>query len=111
MDVSVTNEGRQYNFGFYLWKFPGARPQSGDLAELIRTGQASVFERGAPNRNVVIRDAGIKLKLDGNRLTITIRGRDNVKRLFSSRPTEATFKITTPDTSPISQTIAIVYQD
>ena len=111
MDVSVTNDGRQFNFGFYLWKFPGAKPQSGDLAALIRTGQASVFERAAPNRNVRIMDADIKLKLEGNRLVITIHGRDDVKRLFSGHPTEATFKITTPDTSPVSQTIAIVYQN
>lgn len=111
MDVSITNEGREFTFGFYLWKRAGSVPGGGDLESLIGTGQATVFERSQPRRMTIVRDAGIKLKLDGQILKIAIRGRDNVKRLFSGRPAQATFKITLPDAEPIIQTIPIVYQD
>src|SRR5215217_1967374 len=34
MAVRVSNEGREYSFGFYLWKFPRSSPGSGDLSSL-----------------------------------------------------------------------------
>ncbi len=86
-------------------------PQSSDLSELIEAGQASVFERSQPGRMTIIRDAGIKLKLDGNLLTIRIRGQENTKRLFSSQPSEATFKLVVPNEAPVSETIAIAYEN
>jgi hypothetical protein len=111
MDVTLRNEGREYTFGFYLWKRAGASTQSGDLADLIEAGQASVFERSEPGRMTIIRDAGIKLKLDGTLLTIQIRGSENLKRLFSSKPSEATFKLRLPDEDLISEGIAIKYEN
>ena len=110
MDVRIRNEGREYTFGFYLWKRAGALQQSGDLYELIEAGQASVFERSARRRSIV-RDAGIKLKVERNLLTIRIRGDENIKRIFSSRPSEATFKLVIPDEAPVSETIAITYEN
>jgi hypothetical protein len=111
MDATVHNEGREYTFGFYLWKRAGAAAQSGDLSDLIKAGQASVFERSEPRRFTIIRDAGLKLKVDGNTLWIEIHGSDNVKRLFSSRPSDVTFKINVPGDAPISQTVQVSYQD
>jgi hypothetical protein len=111
LGLNVENNGTKYAFGFYLWKHAGAKPQSGSLSDLIKAGQTSVFGRTPEGINRIIRDAGIKSRLDKNLLIITIHGQKNVERLFSARPSEATFEIKVPDESPVSQTVAIVYQD
>jgi hypothetical protein len=110
-DVSVENEGRKFNFGFYLWKRAGATQESGSFSDLIRAGQQSVFGRPPEGMTPLIKDAGIKVKLDKNMLIIVIRGQKNVERLFSSRPAEVTFGIKLPDEAPTTQTAPIVYQD
>ncbi len=111
MDVGVENEGRKYAFGFYLWKRAGATPESGSLSELISAGQKSVFGRTPAGMNEIIREAGIKTKLDKNLLIITIRGQKNVERLFSAHPAEVTFEIKVPDETPTRKTVAVTYQD
>jgi hypothetical protein len=109
MDVAVENEGRKFAFGFYIWKRAGSEPQSGNLADLIRAGQKSVFGRTPQGMNSIIREAGIKTKLDKNMLIITIRGKENVERLFSAHPAEVTFEIKLPDETPTKKTVAVVY--
>jgi hypothetical protein len=74
-------------------------------------GQASVFERSQPGRFTIVRDAGLKLKVADNTLLIEIHGSENVKRLFSSRPSDIKFKIIVPGDAPVSQTVQVVYQD
>jgi hypothetical protein len=110
LDVGVENEGRKFNFGFYLWKRAGATQESGSFSDLIRAGQQSVFGRTPAGMNSIIRDAGIKVKLDKNMLIITIRGEKNVERLFSGRPSEVTFEIKVPDETPTKKTVPVVYQ-
>jgi hypothetical protein len=111
LDVGVENEGRKYNFGFYLWKRAGATPDSGSFSELMRAGQLSVFGRTPAGMNSIIRDAGIKTKLDKDMLIIAIRGKENVARLFSAHPAEVTFEIKVPDEAPMRKTVQVVYQD
>jgi hypothetical protein len=110
LDVTVKNDGKEYTFGFYLWKHPGASPGSGSLSDLISAGQKSLFERSEPRRMTIVRDADVRVKSKGDRVEITVRGEKNLQRLFSSRPTEVIFKIKYPDEAEISQTIPIVYQ-
>jgi hypothetical protein len=110
MSVKVSNEGQDYNFGFFLWKFPGARPKSGSLASLIDAGQESLFARMTNGHNGIVRDAGVKVKQEGDRVVIMVRGRKNVARLFSSRPAEVTFETALLDEPPISQTVPVVYE-
>ena len=111
LSVGVENEENKFSFGFYLWKRAGARPQAGSLSELIKAGQASVFGRTSAGMNSIIRDAGIKAKLDQDMLVITIRGKENVARLFSGRPAEVTFDIKVPDEAPTTKTVPVTYQD
>jgi hypothetical protein len=85
-------------------------PQSGTLSELIKAGQVSVFGRNAAGRFEIIREAGIKLKFAEDKLVVLIRGRENVERLFSGRPSEVTFEIKLPDEAPTSQTVPVIYQ-
>jgi hypothetical protein len=111
LSVAVENAGAKYSFGFYLWKRSGAQPQAGSLPELIRAGQTSVFERTPAGMNSIIRDAGIKARLDRDALVITIRGKENVGRLFSGRPAEVTFDVKVPDEAPTTKTVPVTYQD
>jgi len=110
MDVTVKNDGKEYTFGFYLWKHPGASPGSGSLGDLISAGQTSLFERTEPKRMTIVRNADVRVKSKAGRVVITVRGEKDLQRLFSSRPVEVIFKIKYPNEPEISQTIPIVYQ-
>ena len=110
MDVTVKNDGKEYTFGFYLWKHPGASPKSGSFSDLIAAGQKSLFERTEPGKMTIVRDAKVRVKSKGDRIVITVRGDKDLQRLFSSRPAEVIFKIKYPDEAEISQTVPIVYQ-
>src|SRR5918911_2276828 len=101
-DVRVSNEGREYTFGLFLWKFPGAKPSSGSFGSLVDVGQKSLFERTSNGHSVIVRDAGVKVREDGERLIITVSGRKNVARLFSGRPTEVTIETIILDEPPTS---------
>jgi hypothetical protein len=110
MDVTVKNEGREYTFGFYLWKRRDASPGSGSLSDLISTGQKSLFERAQSRLMTIVRDADVKVKASGDGVVISLRSSKDLKRLFSSKPTEVVFKIKIPGESETSQSIPIVYQ-
>lgn len=110
MDVTIKNEGRDYTFGYYLWKREGAGQESGDFASLIAAGQKSLFERTEQRLMTVVRDADVKVKVKDKSLIIQLRDKDDLKRLFSSRPTEAIFKIKLPDEPEMVQQIPIIYQ-
>ena len=111
MSVKVSNEGREYSFGFFLWKRAGATPGRGSLSSLIEAGQESLFERASSERMIVVRDGGVRVKQDGDRLVITVGGRKNVARLFSGRPAEVRIETSIPDEPPTSQTVAVTYEN
>ena len=111
MSVKVLNEGREYSFGFYLWKFPGAKEQRGSFASLIDAGQKSLFERTPAGMMTMIRDGGVRVKQDGQHLVITVGGRKNVARLFSGRPAEVKIETMLLDEPPTSQTVSVVYEN
>ncbi|MDT5157397.1 MAG: hypothetical protein QOH51_1754 [Acidobacteriota bacterium] len=111
LDVKVSNEGHEYAFGFFLWKFRGAKPRSGGFSYLIADGQKSLFVRAQSGHMTIIHDAGVKVKQVGDSLVITVQGKKNVARLFSGRPAEVTFEIALPGDSPITRTMPVKYQD
>lgn len=111
VSVKVTNEGREYSFGFYLWKRAGATQGRGNLAALIEAGQESAFERTPNGHMVIVRDAGVRVRTDGQHLVITVSGRKNVARLFSGRPAEVKIETTILDEPPTSQTVPVTYEN
>jgi hypothetical protein len=111
MSVKVVNEGREYSFGFYLWKFPGAKEKRGSLSSLIDDGQKSLFERTPAGMMTMIRDGGVRVKQDGQQLVITVGGRKNVARLFSGRPAEVKIETAILDEPPTTQTVPVVYEN
>jgi len=110
MDVTVLNEGKEYTFGIYLWKHPGAHQQAGNFSDLLKAAQISLFERSQPRRMTIIRDAGIKVKQEDDHLVISIRGKKNVERLFSGHPADVTIKIALPDDQPTSTVVPVKYK-
>lgn len=110
MAVKVLNEGREYSFGFYLWKFPGSSSGRGDLSSLIAAGQKSLFERASNGHMLIIRDADVTVRNKDGRVVITVKGKKNVARLFSGRPAQVTFETELPDEPPTSQTVAVTYE-
>lgn len=110
-NVKVVNDGRSYSFGLFLWKYPGARPGRGKFSALVDAGQKSVFERTPNGRSVIVRDLGVKVKVDGERLIITVSGRKNVERLFSERPSVVTIETAILDETPTSRTVPVTYEN
>lgn len=112
MEVRVKNEGQEYAFGFYLWKPRGASAEGrGGLSELIDAGQESLFARTADGFMTIVRDAGVRVRHDGGRVIITVKGRKNVARLFSGRPAEVTFETVLPEAPPTTQTVPVTYEN
>lgn len=109
MDVTVLNEGKEYTFGIYLWKHPGAQPHAGTFTDLLGAAQISLFERSQSRMMTIIKDAGIKVKLKDDHLVISVRGKKNVERLFSGHPADVTIKIALPDDPPTSTVVPVKY--
>jgi hypothetical protein len=111
MDVTVKNEGKEYAFGFYLWKRSGGSAGSGSLNDLISRGQKSLFERSESRLMTRVSEAVVKVTARGNdRIEISLSNKKDLKRLFSSRPTEVVFRIKYPDHAEVSRTILIEYR-
>ena len=110
MDVTLKNEDKEYTFGFYLWRRAGARSGSGSFKDLIAAGQKSLFERSESRLMTIIHGADVKVKTKDNRLEISVHDGNDLKRLFSGHPTEATFKIKYPDAPEVIQKVPIVYE-
>ena len=110
MDVTVKNEGKEYTFGFYVWKYPDASERSGSLSDLIAEGQKSLFERAQSRLMTRVRDAEVKVKTKGGVVVVSLNDKDDINRLFSSKPAEVVFKIKIPGDPDISQTVQVTYQ-
>ena len=111
--VTVKNGEDSYAFGYSLFKKPGSTQQSGDLAALIKAGQQSVWqvsENGQRRSGRVIYDAGVSVEPDGENVIISIKGKANVDRLFSSRPENVTFEMRTEAKRPKTKTVKITYK-
>jgi hypothetical protein len=110
MDVTVKNEGNEYTFGFYLWKYHGAASASGDLSDLISAGQKSLFERAPSHLMTMVKGAEVKVALKGDLVLITLRDKQYIKRLFSSKPADVLFKVKIPGDPDISETVPVTYK-
>src|SRR5438876_657752 len=91
IEVAVRNDSEDYKFGFYLFKKPGSTPGRGDLIALLKAGQQSLFIRQPGGQFALVNDAGITVRPEKDSLIISIEGKQNVERLFSSRPQKVRF--------------------
>jgi phosphate/phosphite/phosphonate ABC transporter binding protein len=111
MHVVVENQGQQYTFGFYVWKSRVSEPGSGELSDLLKAGQKSIFMRTTSSMHMIARTPVITVTQKDRSVVITIRGKNEVARLFSGRPTEVVFEIKLPGDSLISKAVAVTYKN
>ena len=111
MHVVVKNEGQQYTFGFYLWKSRISQPGSGDLSDLLKAGQKSIFAPTPRGMHMIAKSPVITVTQKDREIVIIIRGKEEIARLFSGRPTEVVFEIKLPGDSLISKTVAVTYKN
>ncbi|HEX8142760.1 MAG TPA: hypothetical protein VF553_09200 [Pyrinomonadaceae bacterium] len=112
--VSVKNGDETYEFGYSLFKKPGSTPQSGDLSALIKAGQQSLWQvaKSGPRRSGgVIYDAGVSVEAEGDNLVIMVKGKENVDRLFSSKPEKVTFQMRTEARRQKTKSVKVTYKD
>ncbi|MEO0560131.1 MAG: hypothetical protein AAF170_18335 [Bacteroidota bacterium] len=111
-EIGVTNEGEAYQFGFWKFKHPSLEPTRGSLSDLIEAGQESLWQEKAGGGSSVVMSAGVRVTPIGQgRILVSIEGRENVARVFSSRPKEAMVVLASLGEQKIEQTIEIVYKD
>jgi len=110
MDVTVKNEGNEYTFGFYLWKYHGASTASGDLSDLLSAGQKSLFERTPSRLMTIVKKVEVKVGIKGDLVVITLRDKNDIKRVFSSKPAEVLLKVKIPGEPDISETVPVTYR-
>ncbi len=111
IEVTVGNDGKYYRFGFYLFKKPGSTPKSGDLAALLKAGQQSLFLRESTGRYRRVKDAGITVRPEKDLIIIAVQGKQNIDRLFSSRPEKVRFAIAMPGEPAVSESVIVSYAD
>jgi len=93
--VEVENEGNTYWFGFSRMSFKEEPQQSVDLAALIKAGKVT---------------SGASVEPVGEALVIKIKGRENVREFFSSRPKKVTFRIRDPYEDDVFQDVLVTYK-
>jgi len=111
MHVMVENEGQQYTFGFYVWKNSRSEPGSGDLSDLLKAGQKSIFVRTPSSMHMIARTPVITVTQKDESIVVTIRRKEEIARLFSGHPTEVVFEIKLPGDPLISKTVAVTYKN
>ena len=92
--VIVKNGGNNYEFGFMEWgSMMSSQQKSGDLAALIAAGEATLWRISSGGNGSAILGAGVSVEPAGENVVISIRGKENVERVFSSRPEKVQFRI------------------
>jgi hypothetical protein len=109
MDVTVNNNKQDYKFGFYLFKKPGSSPMRGDLAALLKAGQQSLFLSQPDGRYSLVKDAKITVRAEKDSVVISIEGKENIERLFSSRPEKVRFTLEIPEERKVSSSAPVAY--
>jgi hypothetical protein len=90
--ATVVNDSCKYTFGFFLFKHPGARPQSGELYGLLKAGQFSLTQLMPDGKNRNIAGPRFTTECHGQRLTICFEDSASISRVFSSRPKTLTLE-------------------
>ena len=63
-EISVRSRDAEYQFGFSMFKFPGSKEGAGDLAELLKAGQASLWRLDSDGAGCLVEGASV---CDGGR--------------------------------------------
>ena len=107
--VTAKSGSAQYSFGFYLYKFPGSRESRGQIQDLLKAGQASVFKEDAEGRGEILRDAKVSVTVEKGAIVVRITNSDLVRLIFRDRPETVAIHSRTPAAD--YQTVRVTYRD
>jgi hypothetical protein len=108
-EVSVNNGTGSYQCGFYLYKFPGLRERQGQMQDLLRAGQISVFESDAKGRGRILSAAQVTVSVDNDAILIRIPDAALVRLMFRDRPETARVRTRTPEAT--FETLPMTYRE
>ena len=94
--------------GFMLFKLPGATPQEGTFAELLRAGQSNVAVV-IGHREQVLREARPTLRGGDSVLVVELRDRALIATMFARRPHEVTFHMLSPYSEVTTRKVRVSY--
>jgi hypothetical protein len=107
--ITAKNGTAQYSFGFYLYKYPGSREGRGQIQDLLRAGQASVFKENAEGRGEMLPDARVAVTVENGAILVRITDPELVSLIFHDRPETVAMHSRTP--SADYQIVRVNYRD
>jgi hypothetical protein len=114
-EVQLRGEQNSFNFGVYLFKFPGKQEETGSLEQLLKEAQWSVFDQKAtPNGGTtatILEDLRITSRLVDGGVVVGIIDKETFNRIFAINPKVAHFVMRTPSDVPFTCDATIEYQD
>ena len=109
-ELGVKKSDGEYQFGFSLFKFPGTVEGAGNLDELLRAGQASLWKIGQDGGGTLVEGAMVSATADAGRVVIRLSDPASLRLLFGDRPAVAQVLTRTPDSSTESHEVSIEYR-
>jgi hypothetical protein len=107
-EMSVGNGGGSYDFGFYLYKFPGSHETHGRLEDLLLAGQMSAWESNVEGQGKILREAKIAVSVENDAILIRIADPVLVRVMFHDRPATVNVHTRTPDAT--FETLPVTYR-
>jgi hypothetical protein len=106
--VQLDNGGRAYEFGFYRFKFGGAKPARGSLWDLLFTGQQTVAERSGPQASILA-EARVSVTEERGQLVVSVEDPKTLQLLLSDRPRRAVFRIEVSGEKGVTRDVQVEY--
>jgi hypothetical protein len=94
--VTAKNASAEYSFGFYLYKYPGSHEARGQIQDLIRAGQASVFKEDTEGRGEILPDAKVTVTVENAAILLRITDPNLIRLIFRERPETVAIHSRTP---------------
>ncbi len=107
--ITAKNGTAQYSFGFYLYKYPGSREARGQIQDLLKTGQASVFKEDAEGRGQMLPDAKVTVTFEDAAILLRITDPTLVRLIFREHPETVAIHSRTPAAD--YQVVRVNYRD
>lgn len=93
-EISLHKNNSTFNFGVYLFKFPGKTQQEGSLEELLKHAQYSVFKKPNDSNKTlgVMEDLKIHAFVKDGSIIVGVKDRNTFNILIENKPTRAFFR-------------------
>ena len=108
--VTVESGAAHYSFGVFLYKFPGSYEERGQIQDLIKAGQASVFKEAAEGQHgEIMPDAKVAVAVEKSAILIRITNSNLIRIIFGDRPKTVAIHSRSPEAD--YQVVPLTYQD